>query len=158
MKLRVFSFFIILMLLASCISFQKKKDTHFSGLDTIIDFSSVDVSPSFVTCDSLIDKIEKTTCFRQSIHQQIAEQLLKHRLTIKDSIDETVEVHLVINSKGMIVLKQVESSENMKRELPELDSVLKLSIDGLPQINPAIKRGIPVTTQYHLPIRIQLKE
>ena len=39
-----------------------------------------------------------------------------------------------------------------------LDSLLQQSVTKLPTIYPAIKRGIPVTTAYKLPIRILLKE
>jgi hypothetical protein len=69
-----------------------------------------------------------------------------------------VYVDLLINSKGKIILETIESSQNMKILLPKLDSILRLSIDRVPNMYPAIKRGIPVTTKYRLPILIQLKE
>jgi hypothetical protein len=65
---------------------------------------------------------------------------------------------LLINSKGKIILETIESSQNMKIQLPKLDSILRLSIARVPNMYPAIKRGIPVTTKYRLPILIQLKE
>jgi hypothetical protein len=42
--------------------------------------------------------------------------------------------------------------------LPQLAAILKLSLDTIPSIYPAIKRGIPVTTKYRLPIKIELKQ
>jgi hypothetical protein len=69
-----------------------------------------------------------------------------------------VYVDLLINSKGKIILETIESSQNMKILLPKLDSILRLSIARVPNMYPAIKRGIPVTTKYRLPILIQLKE
>ncbi|KGL58526.1 hypothetical protein PHEL85_2790 [Polaribacter sp. Hel1_85] len=82
----------------------------------------------------------------------------KNLFTIKDSIDEIIYVDLLINSKGIFILDSIQSSNNIKKELPQLDSLLKVSVQNLPQIFPANKRGIPVTTKYQLPIRIQLKE
>jgi hypothetical protein len=41
--------------------------------------------------------------------------------------------------------------------LPSLKDILKKSVEELPAIYPAIKRGIPVTTVYKLPIRIAVK-
>ena len=67
-------------------------------------------------------------------------------------------MNLIISSKGNVVLEKVQSSENCKLQLPELDSLLLLSVQNLPVIYPAIKRGIPVTTKYRLPIIIELKE
>jgi hypothetical protein len=127
-------------------------------LDTLVDFSKVDVSPSFKICDSMINKIKKTDCFRAAIHQKVAAELQQHTFIIKDAISENVLVALLINSKGEIVLEGIQSSENIKNQLPQLDSVLRVSIANLPTIFAAIKRGIPVTTKYSLPIKIELKE
>ena len=127
-------------------------------LDTIVNFSSVDTSPSFKVCDSIIDKQKKTNCFRTTIHQKIGAELQKHQFVIRDSISEIVYVDLLINSKGKIVLEAMASSEEIRIQLPELDSVLRISVDKIPNVYAAIKRGIPVTTKYRLPIKIQIKQ
>ena len=67
-------------------------------------------------------------------------------------------VDLLINSKGKIVIEAMASSEEIRIQLPELDSVLRISVDKIPNVYAAIKRGIPVTTKYRLPIKIQLKQ
>jgi len=127
-------------------------------LDTIVNFSSVDTSPSFKVCDSIIDKQKKTNCFRTTIHQKIGAELQKHQFVIRDSISEIVYVDLLINSKGKIILEAMDSSEEIKIKLPKLDSVLRISVDKIPNVYAAIKRGIPVTTKYRLPIKIQIKQ
>ena len=127
-------------------------------LDTIVNFSSVDTSPSFKVCDSIIDKQKKTNCFRTTIHQKIGAELQKHQFVIRDSISEIVYVDLLINSKGKIVLEAMDSSKEIKIKLPKLDSVLRVSVDKIPNVYAAIKRGIPVTTKYRLPIKIQIKQ
>ena len=127
-------------------------------LDTIVNFSSVDTSPSFKVCDSIIDKQKKNNCFRTTIHQKIGAELQKHQFVIRDSISEIVYVDLLITSKGKIVLEAMDSSEEIKIKLPKLDSVLRISVDKIPNVYAAIKRGIPVTTKYRLPIKIQIKQ
>ena len=127
-------------------------------LDTIVNFSSVDTSPSFKVCDSIIDKQKKNNCFRTTIHQKIGAELQKHQFVIRDSISEIVYVDLLITSKGKIVLEAMDSSEEIKNQLPKLDSVLRISVDKIPNVYAAIKRGIPVTTKYRLPIKIQIKQ
>lgn len=156
--MRIFSFLILMIFFTSCDKFSFIKNKNIQAIDTIINFSSVDTFPSFKVCDSIIDKTKKQDCFRKTIHQKIGEELQKHVLSIKDSIDETILVDLIINSKGKIEFKEIKSSEKIKRELDELDSLIQVSVDNLPQVYPAIKRGIPVTTKYQLPIRIVLKE
>ncbi|WP_343330582.1 hypothetical protein [Polaribacter staleyi] len=158
MFLRGLSFLIMLVFITSCDLFCPPKDKNTSDLDTIVDFSSVDTFPSFKVCDAIIDKQEKMDCFRTTIHQKIGAELQKNSLSIKDSIDEIIYVDLVINAEGIFLLGAIQSSDTIKRELPKLDSLLKACVDKLPKIYPANKRGIPVTTKYRLPIRIQLKE
>jgi hypothetical protein len=149
------------MLILCCNSCDKllfsQKDKK-QVLDTIVDFNSVDFSPSFKECDSLVDKAQKSDCFRSTIHKKIGEELQKHSLTIKESIDETIFVDILITKKGVVIFKEITSTENLKQQLPVLDSLLRQSIPKLPYIYPAIKRGIPVNTMYKLPIRILLKD
>jgi|TARA_B110001469_G_scaffold25980_1_gene26751 hypothetical protein len=158
MFLRVSYFFILFLLITSCDKLSFLKNNNTQVLDTIVNFSSVDTSPSFKECDSIIDQQKKSDCFRTTIHQKIGVALKKYEFSIKNSISETVYVDLLINSKGKIILETIESSQNMKIQLPKLDSILRLSIARVPNMYPAIKRGIPVTTKYRLPILIQLKE
>jgi hypothetical protein len=158
MFLRVFTFLLLTILCTSCDNFSFLKKTNKQVLDTIVDFSSVDTSPSFKACDSLIDKEKKATCFRTTIHQQITNRLSTYSMEVKHAIDETIFVQLIISPKGNIEVVSIKKSEIINKELPELDSLLRLSVKSLPKVFPATKRGIKITTQYQLPIRIQLKE
>ena len=158
MFLRVFTFLIIVIFCTSCDNFSHPKNKNLQVVDTIVDFTLVDFSPSFKVCDSLIDKQEKSNCFRTTIHQKIGAELQKHQFVIKDSIAEIVYVVLRINSEGTLFLEGIESPEAIRNQLPKLDSILKVSITKIPKMYPAIKRGIPVATKYRLPIKIQLKK
>jgi hypothetical protein len=158
MFLRIFSLLLLFLFITSCDNFSYSKNKNLQVVDTIVDFTSVDFSPSFKVCDSLIDKHQKSDCFRTNIHQKIGAELQNHQFIIRDSISEIVYVDLLITSKGKIVLEATESSEEIKNQLPELDSVLRISIDKIPNVYAAIKRGIPVTTKYRLPIKIQIKQ
>ena len=158
MFLRVFSFLILLIFCTSCDKFPFSKKNQLPDLDTIINFNEVDFLPSFAVCDSLVEKDAKSACFRTNIHQKIGEELQKKVLTIKDSVDEIVIVHLLIDAKGILKLEQIEASEVIMEQLPTLDSLLAISIQNISKIYPAIKRGIPVKTKYILPIRVQFKE
>jgi len=158
MFLRIFTFIILLFFITSCDKLSFLNIENIQALDTIVNFSSVDTSPSFKECDSIIDKHQKSNCFRTTIHQKIGAELQKHQFIIRDSISEIVYVDLLINSKGKIVIEAMASSEEIRIQLPELDSVLRISVDKIPNVYAAIKRGIPVTTKYRLPIKIQLKQ
>jgi len=141
----------------SCEFFNLKKKEALQEVDTIIDFSSVDISPSFKACDSLIEKRKRTNCFRSSIHTYISESLSKHKLEVKKSINEKVIVEILISNTGKVVVSKIHSSDFVKTMLPSLDSLLNISIEELPELRPArTKRGIPLTAQYQIPIQIRV--
>lgn len=149
---------LLLVSLSACDKFSFKSNGNIHFLDTVVNFSSVDTSPSFSSTDSLISKNEKSASFRNTMHQKIGAELLKHQFIIQDSISEIIYVDLLITSKGKIILEAITSTDDIKRQLPKLDSILKVALDNVPNIYPAIKRGIPVTTKYRLPINIELTD
>ncbi|WP_435264203.1 hypothetical protein [Tenacibaculum sp. nBUS_03] len=156
MHIRNVIFCIVLFSIVSCdyFSFTRKNNNQY--IDTIINLSKVDVSPSFEKCKEL-DSNTKNECFRSEIQANIARSLSEIDFIVDEDIDEVIYVHLVINNYGTVQLKDIEASNIVLEKLPALDSLLKVSVKKLPKIFPAIKRGIPVTTQYTLPVKIAIK-
>lgn len=158
MNLKFLFLLVVVCICISCDKFSYSKNKDLQVMDSLVDFTSVDFYPSFTECDSLIDKTKNSDCFRNTIHTKIGEELQKYPLTVKDSINEIVYVDVLINADGNIIFKEIMSSEKLKQQLPIFDSILQKSIKNLPKIHPAIKRGIPVTTKYRLPIKVLLKD
>lgn len=92
------------------------------------------------------------------MHKQLTANLSENLIRVTRTIDEVVNVDLLINSEGKVSLQTVHSSKIIRTEIPALDSLLIASVNQLPILRPALKRGIPVTTQYTLPIRIFYQE
>lgn len=157
MRIQVIFMLFVLCIALSCDNISIIKKQNIPTLDTIVDFSSVDTSPSFSICDSIIEKEPKTNCFRKTIHKSIAEELQRHVFAIEHAIDETILVYIKIDAKGIPRLVQIDASNLVKQQLPNLDSILQNAVNKLPKLYPAIKRGIPVETQYQLPLKIQMK-
>jgi hypothetical protein len=157
--MRITYLFLILGLLifTQCDKIPLVKKSKLQQIDTVVNFSSVDLSPSFQECDSIIDKVKKSNCFRLQIHQKIGQELQNHQLESVFEIDEEVQVIMHVTAKGEFVFKKMIASEELMENLPSLDSILELCIEKLPKVIPATKRGIPVTTQYQLPIKISLQ-
>ncbi len=137
-------------------SFQKNKNHEKLRMD--IDYNSVDAAPSFKICKSLIDKLKKTTCFRETIRKELSSSLANYSIKVKNPVEETVVVAIVIQSNKEVRLSAIEMSDDLIREIPTLKEMIKKSILELPEIYPAIKRGIPVTTLYKIPIIIKLQD
>ena len=148
---------IIVLSFISCDYFSFEKNKNLEKIDMDVDFTSVDFSPSFKVCDTLINKLKKTDCFRTTMHQEIYNSLTKNSIKLKNSIDETVLVVITIQSDKQVMLVSLKASDSLLKYIPTLKKMIKKSIADLPDVYPAIKRGIPVTTQYKLPIRIKLE-
>ena len=141
----------------SCDYFSFEKNKNLEKIDMDIDFTSVDFSPSFKVCDTLINKLKKTDCFRTTMHQEIYKSLAENSIQLKKDVDETIVVVIKIQADKQVVLASIKASDSLLKYIPSLKEMIKKSIADLPDVYPAIKRGIPVTTQYKLPIRIRLE-
>jgi len=156
-KVRYFLYICLLIFFTSCEYFSFEKNKNVEKINMDVDYTSVDISPSFKICDSLIDKDKKNICFRTTIREEIANSLSKYSIKVKKPLNETIIVTLIIKSNKEIKLTKIEASESLIKEIPSLHEMMQKSIGELSEIFPAIKRGIPVTTQYKLPIRINLE-
>ncbi|MFY7669575.1 hypothetical protein ACOSP6_00670 [Tenacibaculum sp. MEBiC06402] len=154
---RAFLFILVISSLVSCNYFTNDSKGDKETLDTIVDFTTVNVSPSFKSCEQLIDE-EKTNCFRTTIKNHFTEALSRNEFSSEEDISETVVLVLRIDNEGEVTLKELQSSQEIKNKLPELASVLNSIVNEMPYLSPATKMGVPVTTEYQLPIKIRTKE
>ena len=69
--------------------------------------------------------------------------------------NDTLMVLLKVLQTGKTQIVSVKSKSNNKAYIQFLDSILRGNIVNMPTLQPAIKRGIPVTTQFELPIIIK---
>lgn len=157
MSTRHFFLLMIVILLYGCEYFTFKKEP-IPPLDTIVNYNEVDTPPTFSVCDSLVSSEALNQCFRSTLHQEVANQLKGFTFEVSKEIDEVVEVRLQFSKEGKAQYSSYKGTAIIAEELPQLDSILKLCTQRLPKTFPAIKRGIPVATQYQLPIRIRLQD
>jgi hypothetical protein len=159
MYLRIILYLFSVSLCFSCGFFEKIKESAFSSkrIDTVIDYTRVDVLPAFPICDSIIDVTQKNRCFINKLYIHFSQELLEHTFDVPEFINETVTVTLKIDAKGKANLVSIVSSADVKKIIPLLDTIIKESVAKLPILFPALKRGIPVATVYELPIVIKLK-
>ncbi|TDQ22877.1 hypothetical protein [Tenacibaculum caenipelagi] len=154
MNIRYVLLLILVLLCTSCDFFSFTNKNKEQAVDTIIDFTKVDVSPAFNKCKNLLNEA-KTNCFRKEIHERIADKLQRYNFITHVAVDEEILINVVINPEGNFQLKNIQTSSIIKEQLPDLEKTIQAIINELPKVSPAIKRGVIVTTQYQLPIKIQ---
>ncbi|WP_454945832.1 hypothetical protein [Capnocytophaga granulosa] len=118
----------------------------------------VDEYPSFKECESITTKDEKLKCFTDRLSKAYQEALNSQKLAIGGALSDTIKVTLVVSNEGVLSVKSVEASDNTLELLPDLEKILKDKTAGFEFIlTPAKKNQVSVTTEYVLPLVIDVK-
>jgi len=150
---QLFTAFFCLLLIVSCAYFEKKfARVPLEEVDTIVDFNTVDAFPLFPNCREIPSREKQQICFQLEISQHIYAALKQYQLNAKEAINDTVLVKLKIDTLGKTSLATILISTKTKELLPEFDSIIRVSLQNLPILQPAIKRDMPVATEFTLPI------
>jgi hypothetical protein len=118
----------------------------------------IDEYPSFKECESITTKDEKLKCFTDRLSKAYQEALNSQKLAIGGALSDTIKVTLVVSNEGVLSVKSVEASDNTLELLPDLEKILKDKTAGFEFVlTPAKKNQVSVTTEYVLPLVIDVK-
>ena len=147
-------FFIsIAILLVSCTNpFIKKNEPNL--IKENIDFTSVDAYPLLPECESITDRTAQKDCFYQKLASRIQNSLTKNSIELTTVIKDTVFVKIRVDLNGKASINTISLSNGMIENLPKLEEIIRNSITKLPILQPAIKSGIPVNSEFLLPILV----
>jgi hypothetical protein len=150
---QLFILLICSFLVLSCSYIEKNtKREPIQKIDTIIDFNNVDAYPLFPNCADIPSREKQQICFQIEMSQHIYASLKEFQLSVKDSVNDTILVKLKIDASGKTTLSNIKISDKTRELLPQFDSVLRVGLLNLPTLQPAIKRAMPVSTEFTLPI------
>lgn len=149
--------FLLLVMLCSCEYFNVKKvssETILKEELQTFNWNDVDEYPSFSVCDSTSTKQEKKACFEQTLTSFITTYLQKDTIIVTQDISDTINLNFKVTATGDLILLDTKIDSLTNNEIPNIKQLLTESLDSLPKIFPAIKRGQQVTTEFTLPIII----
>ena len=150
---------IVILSCTSCEYFNVKKTSSEAILNEELqtfNWNDVDEYPNFSACDSSETKAEKTRCFQQTITTTIANFLEAERIVVSEDIHDTLMLKFRVSQKGELVLIHAKIDSLTLQEIPNIKDLLENSLDSLPKLFPAIKRGQQVTTEFKIPVVIQV--
>ncbi len=152
-------FLLILLLVTSCSYFEKKKiyseDLLEEELQTF-NWNEVDTYPTFSSCDSISIKADIEACFQNTLVTNVNRFLEAQKIVVSEDINDTIMLKITIDSKGILEVKTIDFKPETAIQIPEIDSLLRQSLKGIPKIFPAIKRGQQVTTAFELPVIVKI--
>ena len=89
-------------------------------------------------------------------------QLIQEKLDV-DSLSilypelDTIEVKVTIFPNAKMKFEPQFPRDSVAYDTIKIDSILHARLVDFPKVNPAIKRGVPVKTQFILPVIIKAK-
>ena len=152
--------FILVFMLSSCEYFNVKKTSSEAILNEELqtfNWKDVDAYPTFSSCDSMSTKQEKKQCFENHLTTRIFSFLESEGIVVSQDINDTIVLNFQVSETGVLLLSSSKIDSLTLQEIPNIKTLLSKSIDSLPKIYPAIKRGQQVKTAFELPVIINVK-
>ena len=157
--MRPIVFLLILLLTTSCSYFEKKKvyteDLLKEELQTF-NWNEVDSYPTFSSCDSITIKADSKACFQNTLVFNVNRFLEAQNIIVSEDVYDTIRLTITIDNNGILKVESMTFKPETVNQIPEIDSLLRQSLRGIPKIFPAIKRGQQVTTAFELPVIVKI--
>ena len=152
--------YILLLVFSSCQYFEKQVPSEKELLQKelkSINWKEVDEYPSLVDCESVTDKKQQQQCFFERLTQLIQEKLSVDTLAVLYPELDTIEVKVTVFPNATLQFEPQFPKDSVAYDTIKIDSILRARLVGFPKVNPAIKRGIPVKTQFILPVILKVE-
>lgn len=158
--LKQYYLFLVFIFFNSCQYFDKQIPSEKELLQKelkSINWKEVDEYPSVVDCEKIEDKKQRQQCFFEVLTMLIQEKLSVDTLSILYPELDTIEVKVTVFPNATLQFEPQFPKDSVAYDKIKIDSILKARLVDFPKINPAIKRGIPVKTQFILPVILKVE-
>lgn len=153
MKVQISSLLIVAQCFIACSFFENNANRDLiKKVDTIVDFNTVDAFPLFPKCKDIPSRKKQQICFQIAMSEHIYGSLKNYQFKAVEMINDTILVKLKVDSNGVTSLLKTVKSVRTGDLVPEFDSLIQASLKELPKLLPAIKRDMPVSTAFTLPV------
>lgn len=152
--------YLLLLFLASCQYFDKKVPTEDELLQKRlqeINWGEVSTYPSIALCEGILDKEQKKECFFSSMTQLVQQKLGNDTIAMLYPEIDTIMVKVTIYPDASLKFEPQVAKDTVVYNRVKIDSIISARLRDFPKIEPAQKEGIPVTTQFFLPVILNLE-
>ena len=157
--MRKLLFLAVILLLSACTWFTPKevlRDQYVHTELQSIDWQSVDQFPLFNSCDETATKQSQQQCFERVLNEQLSEIISRMSMEEKLEISGSFSLSIQVNDQGDILLLDLINDVFSEEITAYLMTEISKGFSQIKQLRPALKQGMPVATQYQIPIEIHL--
>jgi|TARA_R110002020_G_scaffold103640_3_gene242878 hypothetical protein len=150
-----------LIICTSCQFFETEKissETFYDEEVKTINWKDVDRYPAFAACDTLSTKPNQKHCFEEALAAHLQQGITAQGVTTIKELNDTIMLSFSVSEKAQISILQMQMDSLLQKDFPHLQDSLHYSLEALQLVAPAYKRGIPVKTQFMLPIIVKSVE
>ena len=147
-------------MVVSCQLFEKKVPSEkelFEKRMKEINWKEVDEFPSINECESIKDEQHRKQCFFEFLTNSLQQKFSEDSFSKLFPKVDTIQVKVTVMPDASLLFEPQFSKDSLAYNAVKIDSILHARLVDFPKINPAIKRGIPVKTQFILPVVINQK-
>ncbi|MEA1784482.1 hypothetical protein U1E44_00110 [Arenibacter sp. GZD96] len=144
-----------LCLFSSCDWFSSKEEKIQKLVDEelkSIDWNDVDQYPLFADCDETASKADQKICFESNVLLHFSMILQDFEFVLNENVNDTIFVDFLTDPQGMISVLEIEKNPLVEDQIPEFEAIVTQSLKTMPKVAPALKRGIPVSAKFRIPI------
>jgi hypothetical protein len=149
-----------LLLLTSCQYFEKQvpdEDALLQQRLKEIDWNKVSSYPSFPECDAITDKNLRKECFFNTLTRLVQERLGADTVALLFPQMDTITLKVtVLADASMTFEPQFPADTTINTS--QIDSILRVKLVDFPKVEPAQKEGVPVTSQFILPVILDVQQ
>jgi len=157
--MKLFYIFFLFFTVVSCQYFDKKVPSETELLQQElqkINWNEVDEFPTVLQCDTIKDITLKRQCFFDFITQTIKDRIEIDSFAIENPEMDTLKIKVTVNPDSRILFESQFLNDSISlSQKNKIDSILTLRLSDFPNVEPAIKRGIKVKSQFILPIALK---
>lgn len=152
--------FLLFCSVASCQWFDSKAPDEQELLEqrlNEINLKEVSSYPSIAGCDAVMDKNERKECFLATMATLIQEKLTRDTLIVEYPEADTIKVEVTVFPDATLNFEPKFEVDSITYDTTAVYRAIKNSLTNFPDVEPAQKEGIPVTTKFTLPVVINVE-
>lgn len=158
-RLKKILLFGLLIWMQSCQFFERRvpsEDDLLKQRLEEVNWQEVSVYPALPPCDGYFDKEKRRDCFFREMEKLLHKKFQNDTMTFANFAVDTIWVKVTVNPDSTVLFEtQLDDIPEMKRDT--LDLLIQKRLVDFPKIEPAQKEGIPVRTQFLLPVVVKLE-